>query len=224
MKKTDIDREKYPLGYRVWFTSDNHIRHKNIIKHCPDRAAAGGFDPEDLDAHDKWVLDRWNATVGKKDVVYICGDFTFMNPDWAKKYLGKMHGRKYLIVGNHDKSIEHLKNYFEVITQMKEVTFKQCNYPFLDEDFRVFLCHYAMVVWPSKHYGTVQVCGHSHGRLDDFNDESTDLRVDVGWDSRLGNYDLVSLEKLYEHFKKKTGGMKFSEYASKLKNRQSMTV
>ena len=223
-EQKEIQQPSTELGYKVWFTSDNHIRHKNIIKHCPQRAEAGGFDPEDLEAQDKWLLDKWNATVGKKDLVYIVGDFTFMTTEWAKRYLGKMNGRKYLILGNHDKSTEHLQGYFKDITQMKEVQFKQKNFPFLDEDFRVFLCHYAMVVWPSKHYGVVQVHGHSHGRLDDFNNESTDLRVDVGWDSTLGNYGLVSLEDLYKYFKAKTGGLKMMEYATKMKNDRAMTV
>ena len=81
-----------------------------------------------------------------------------------------------------------------------------------------------MVVWPSKHYGCVQVCGHSHGKLDEFNEESTDLRVDVGWDSKLGNYDLVSLEKLYSYFKKKTKGQLLCKYAQDMKNNKEMII
>lgn len=212
------------LGYNVWFTSDNHIHHKNILKHCPLRAKAGGFDIDDVEAHDRWVLKTWNKTVAKKDIVYIIGDFTFMTPEWAKRYLSKMNGRKFLILGNHDKSVDHLHNYFEQIVQMKEVVFKKSNYEFLDEDFRCFLCHYNMTVWPSKHYGVVQVHGHSHGRLDDFNDALPDLRVDVGWDSRLAQFNLVHLEQLYNHFKKKTGGLPFSKYASKMKKERKTPI
>lgn len=212
------------LGYNVWFTSDNHIHHKNILKHCPLRAQAGGFDVDDVAAHDRWVLETWNKTVAKKDIVYIIGDFTFTTPEWAKKYLSKMNGRKFLILGNHDKSVDHLRNYFEQIVQMKEVVFKKSNYDFLDEDFRCFLCHYNMTVWPSKHHGVVQVHGHSHGRLDDYNDASTDLKVDVGWDSRLAKYNLVHLEQLYDYFKKKTKGQAFSKYASQMKNKHKMYV
>ena len=56
------------MGYNVWFTSDNHIHHKNILKHCPLRAKAGGFDIEDVEAHDRWVLETWNKTVAKKEI------------------------------------------------------------------------------------------------------------------------------------------------------------
>lgn len=216
--------EKINIGYNVFFTSDTHIRHKNVIKHCPKRAEVGGFDIEDMDAHDKWLIDTWNKTVSKKDIVYILGDFSFANSEWTKKILGKLNGKKFLILGNHDKSSEKLENYFEQITQMKMATFKPIHFPFLEEEFNVFMCHYAMVVWPQKHYGAVQCCGHSHGRLDDFNEESTDLRVDVGWDSKLGNFNLISLEKLYSYFKEKTKGEKFMKYASDKKQEREMLI
>lgn len=206
------------LGYKVFITSDNHIRHKNILKHCPGRMIAGGFGPYDLVSHDKWMIDTWNKTVGKKDIVYICGDFTFMSPDDAKKTLSKMNGRKFLILGNHDKSVDHLTNYFEQIIQMKEVVFKKEHWDFLEEDFRIFLCHYAMVVWPSKHYGVAMVHGHSHGRLDKYNNSHPDLRVDVGWDSELARYNLIDLETLYNFFKKKARGQKLADYARSLGN------
>ena len=215
---------KTDLGYDVWFTSDLHIHHKNVIKHCPERANVGQFDIDNIESHDKWIIDTWNKTVKKKDIVYILGDFSFANTEWTKKILGKLNGMKFLILGNHDKSSEKLDGYFKQITQMKMVTFKKDHYEFLQEDFNVFMCHYAMVVWPQNHYGAVQCCGHSHGRLDDYNEESTDLRVDVGWDSKLGGYNLVSLEKLYKYFKNKTNGETFMKYSCDKKNEKEMII
>lgn len=210
-----VPKPKFTLNYNVWFTSDLHFGHKNILKHCPERAVVGGFDIEDTKAHDKWLIDVWNKTIGKKDIVYIVGDFAFGNPEDIKKHLlPKLNGTKFLILGNHDKSSRHLDDYFKQITQMKELKFSKVNFPFIEEEnFRVFLCHYPMVTWEAKHYGTVQVQGHSHGRLDEFNEESTDLRVDVGIDSTLAGFKPVSLEELYKYFKKKTGGLSFLEYA-----------
>ena len=78
-----------------------------------------------------------------------------------------------------------------------------------------------MVTWNRKHFGEVQLQGHSHGRLDDFNEDSTDLRVDIGFDSKLGNFNLVSLEKLYKYFKDKTQGMSLEEYAQKQKEEKT---
>ena len=42
------------------------------------------------------------------------------------------------------------------------------------------------------------VHGHCHGNIDDLNESSKDLRIDVGLDGKLANYNLVSLEQLYK--------------------------
>ena len=72
---------------KIWFTSDCHISHKNVIKHCPGRALAGNFNIDDIEAHDNWLIDKWNTTIGKKDIVYIIGDFCFANRDETIKLL-----------------------------------------------------------------------------------------------------------------------------------------
>lgn len=212
-----IEETKKPsevTGIKVWFLSDCHFGHRNILKHCPKRAEIGGFDIEDVQAHDKWLLDIWNKTIGKRDIVYILGDFAFSSPDVIKKELmPKLNGQKYLILGNHDKSSQHLDGYFVQITQMREVVFKRKNFPFIEEEnFRVFMCHYPMVTWPGKHHGVVNAHGHCHSHIDEFNEESTDLRVDIGIDGTLANFKPISLEQLYDYFKKKTGGKTFEEY------------
>lgn len=211
------------MNNNIFFTSDLHFSHKNVIKHCPERANAGSFDINDIEAHDKWLIDKWNKTVGKKDTIYIIGDFSFANREDTIKILSKLHGDKHLILGNHDKSSEHLLNYFKTISQIKEVKFKKDNYSFLKEDFEIIMCHYHMINWNKKHYGATQLCGHAHGRLDDYNLESPDLRVDVGIDSKLANYDFVSLEKVYNFFKEKTQGELFVNYA-KDKKEENMLI
>lgn len=198
---------------KVWFTADTHFRHKNVLKYCSGRAEAGGYAADDIGAHDNWLIDKWNSTIGKQDTVYIIGDVSFANQEDSRKIIERLNGRKHLIVGNHDASAQKLNNYFKLITQMEMKVFKASTYNFLEEDFNVFMCHYPMVTWPSKHYGCVDVHGHCHGNLDDYNDTSTDLRVDVGLDGRLAEYGFVSLEKLYAFFKKKTEGLPLSEYA-----------
>ena len=209
---------------KVWFTADTHFSHKNILKHCPKRAEAGNYDIDDVVAHDKWLIDKWNSTIGKKDTVYILVDLAFCSADEVRKLMGRLKGNKFLILGNHDKSSEHLEGYFKQITQQKLINFKKDNYDFLEEDFLVFCCHYAMVVWPQKHYGCVQCHGHSHGNLDSYNDDSTDLRVDVGLDSKLADFGFVSLEDLYRFFKNKAEGKMFRDYAMEKKEQKEMLI
>lgn len=210
---------------KIYFTSDLHFFHKSILKHCPERQKiCNAENNEDIVSWNQWAIDKWNSTVNKKDMVYILGDLSFASPDTTRKLLEKLHGKKFLILGNHDKSSEHLENYFVQITQQKLVTFKKSNFDFLEEDFMLFMCHYPMVTWNSKHFGVCNIHGHCHGRLDDYNAKSTDLRVDVGIDGRLGNFDFVTLEQLYSHFKEKSNGEKFIHYANEMKNLNAMVI
>lgn len=207
----------------IWFTSDLHFSHKNILKHCPNRIEAGGFKENEIGKHDEWLINKWNTTIGKHDIVYVLGDFAFGSPDNVRKLLSRLHGDKFLILGNHDKSSKHLDGgYFKQVTQMKYSVFKKTVYSFLEEDFHVFMCHYPMISWDCKHYGCVECHGHCHGRLDDYNDSSTDLRVDIGIDGKLANYEFISLEQLYKYFKEKTKGLTFLEYTQKMKEENNM--
>lgn len=211
---------------KVYFVADLHFHHKNILKHCPNRAEMGGFDVDDVEAHDKWLIDQWNSTIGKKDIVYIVGDFAFGSPYHVKSLLSKLHGKKFLILGNHDASSDktELVNYCQKITQIHCPVFKKSNYEWLEEDFQVILCHYAMVTWPGKHYGSVMVHGHSHGRLNEYNDSMPDLRVDVGIDSDAFPGLFVEVKELYDYFKKKTNGEKFHKYAQSMKEMNGMPI
>ena len=81
-----------------------------------------------------------------------------------------------------------------------------------------------MVTWNRKHYGSVNVHGHCHGNIDDFNEASDDLRVDVGIDGKLANYDLIDLETLYRYFKGKANGKLFSEYVLEKRKDNSIVI
>lgn len=158
----------------------------------------GAKDENDVEAHDKWLIELWNKTVGKKDEVIIVGDFSFLSTNDTKKLIGKLNGNKTLVLGNHDNSSERMQNYFNNVSQIKERTFKASNYDFLDGNLRMYLCHFPLLSWPSKNNGAIMVHGHCHGNIDNFNESSRDLRIDVGLDGKLANYNLVSLEQLYK--------------------------
>lgn len=189
---------------KVWLTSDLHFGHKNVLLHCPKRIElCGAKDTNDIEAHDKWLIELWNNTVSKKDTIYILGDFSFHSAEETKKILGNLNGKKYLILGNHDKSSEHLNGYFEKITQIEVKTFKKTVFPFLKESFTVCMCHYPIADWPHKNYYSVMVHGHCHGNFDSINYQSSDLRIDIGLDGKFANYGFVSLEQLYNRMQDK---------------------
>lgn len=185
---------------RIYFTADLHFGHYSVLKHSFKRPFVG---KEDMRAHDEWLLDLWWRTVDSADTVYLLGDLTCYRDDAARQLLEKLPGRKYLIEGNHDYSVYPYSRYFQGVSQILEKRFKSADFPFLDEDFRVVMCHYPMISWNKKQKGAVMLHGHSHGALDKFNAMSSDLRFDVGLDGELANLHFLKLEDIYRAAKEK---------------------
>lgn len=80
---------------RVFFISDLHLGHKNVLGFSPDR------DGDTVDEHDGVLVAKWNLTVHKRDTVYVLGDVCFEVSKLS--LLDSMQGTKHLIIGNHDK-------------------------------------------------------------------------------------------------------------------------
>ncbi len=56
----------------LYFTSDTHFGHKNIIQTCNRPFAS-------VDEMDEAMVARWNQRVGPDDTVFHLGDFCFRN-------------------------------------------------------------------------------------------------------------------------------------------------
>ncbi len=79
----------------IWFTSDSHFGHKNILEYEKE---ARPFDS--VEEMNEALISNWNDTVRPKDIVYHLGDFAFGKHNIH--IAGRLHGRKRLILGNHD--------------------------------------------------------------------------------------------------------------------------
>ena len=210
---------------KTYFTADLHFSHANSLYFHPLRREASDITIDELRddrvlatlKHDEWLINLWNDTVRREDVVYILGDFCLGNKERTESILRRLKGKKFLIEGNHDKSLHGLERYFEWTGQIKEAKFTNNQYGFIDpnETFCVEMCHYPMLTWNRRPHGTCMVHGHCHGGIDAYNSESLELRVDVGFDGLLASRQLVPLETLYQHFRTKldAAGVKtFQEY------------
>lgn len=80
----------------VWFTSDLHFGHANIIRYC-------GRPFADADEMDEALIDRWNERVGASDDVIVLGDLALGRITESLALVERLHGRKQLIAGNHDR-------------------------------------------------------------------------------------------------------------------------
>lgn len=147
----------------IFFTSDTHFGHKNIIRYCNRPFSS-------VEEMDVAMIERWNEVVGPSDTVYHLGDFSINNQS-AQKYVGRLNGEIHLILGNHDKKVKMLRPAFASINHYLELRYKS------NPD--IILFHYAMTVWNKKHHGAWHLYGHSHGNLPDQMNKSIDVGVDT---------------------------------------------
>ena len=81
----------------VWFTSDTHFGHANIIKYCKRPF-------NNVDEMNQTIINNWNTVVAPEDEVYHLGDLAFFNKnEKLTEMISQLNGTKYLIIGNHDK-------------------------------------------------------------------------------------------------------------------------
>lgn len=153
----------------IWFTSDPHFGHANIIKYA-DRPF------KTVHEMDETLVENFNKLIKPGDKLYILGDISFTGRD-LKEYISRINGVKYFIRGNHDPK-QFDKSLFEWVADVKLIKIGERS---------IFLSHFAHRVWPQSHYGAWHLYGHDHGNLADYG-RSTDVGVDP-WSFRPVNYD-----------------------------------
>lgn len=162
----------------IWFTSDWHLDHKNIIKYSNRPFPS-------VDKMNEVIIDNCNSLVKPDDDLIFLGDFAFSKElSRIIELRNRVKCKKfYFIFGNHDKLIrknsDKLWQIFHIWGDYAEEDI------LLHKNGRrnkVVLAHYAFRVWNKSHYGSYHLYGHSHGNLlDDPNSLSFDVGVDC-WD------------------------------------------
>lgn len=147
---------------RVWFTSDTHFGHANIIRHCQRPFSSA---PE----MDEALITNWNAVVQPEDIVWHLGDFAFRSARAPQDYLSRLNGTKHLVWGNHDTQDCKSAPGWSSSQAYAEVSV---------DGQRSVLFHYAMRVWNKAHHGAIHLFGHSHGGMPG-NSQSCDVGVDA---------------------------------------------
>ena len=166
----------------IWFTSDEHFFHKNVIRLC-NRPFVN------LDEMHKTLVDNHNSVVSKNDTVYHLGDFAFGRGDHVGELILKLNGQHIFMKGNHDDWMKSKKINFDLLMNGNMVDYgdeyKEIHY----KNEMMVLCHYPMRTWNRSHYGVIQLYGHCHGNL-----ESLKNQYDVGVDNN--DYFPISIDDI----------------------------
>lgn len=208
--------------HNIFFTSDTHFYHKNILKYSPIRLHVIGRTLEDYEADRKaithqysdFLIEKWNEQVTDDDDVYFLGDLAFIGKEKVDALLNKLNGKIHLIKGNHDDVLRHFTDRFVEVKDIESLTFTNNQFKFIspEEPFKLILCHYPLLTWEGRTNGTCMVHGHCHGSIDEYNTESNQLRVDIGLDGQLAQGKLIDLLTLYQFFENKVKGSGFSSF------------
>lgn len=168
---------------RLWFTSDTHFGHGNILKYCPFTRPCGS-----VEEMDEMLIDRWNHRIGKMDTVFHLGDFSFYkNPAKNCGIIERLNGKIHLILGNHDQAVVNSSEVLSMFESVESVSV------IVVEKRTVELQHKPLLTWEKRRYGAYHLHGHLHG------EPQTEMvrRMDVGIDTRpSGDMSPWSFEEL----------------------------
>lgn len=156
----------YKKEMSLFFQSDTHYNHGLMLSMRPF---------ETIEEMNETLIEAHNKTVKDKDIVWMLGDVGFGKFSEIEKILKRLNGKKLLCFGNHD--LRYRKDYIKSGLFQDTCDFKQIKI----ENQKISLFHYAMLTFPSAHYGAWNLFGHSHANLTFDPDVK---RLDVGVDGR----------------------------------------
>lgn len=138
----------------TFFISDLHFGHKNCL----------AFDNRkflNIEEHDEFLIERWNAVVGDHDDVWILGDISWYPPTKTIEIFKRLNGTKHLCIGNHDEKLlrnRDVRNLFAEIVDYKELS--------IGTDRGIVLCHYPIPCFKNHYYGWIHLYGHVHNSFE----------------------------------------------------------
>lgn len=126
---------------KIWFSSDHHFYHTNVIKYCNRPFST-------VEEMNEEMVRRWNTLVSPGDLVYYLGDFS-LSRRAAELFVPRLNGNIFLIAGNHDhchpahaKKPEKQK---KMISEYLRYGFQSVVTDYytlaVDQDLNLLLCH-----------------------------------------------------------------------------------
>jgi calcineurin-like phosphoesterase family protein len=141
----------------IFFTSDTHFFHENILFFKKEGGARLREEFETLNEMHETIINNWNGVVRPQDHVWHLGDVTFRYHGEFNNLMSRLNGHKRLCVGNHDKlKNPNLLRWFDKINLWRG---------WHDEGFT---CTHIPLPLGSIRDGKVNVHGHMHSQsMDD---------------------------------------------------------
>lgn len=166
----------------IYFISDTHFYHTNIIKYCNRPFTS-------VNEMNKTIMDNWNSTVKDNDTIYVLGDFCLSLDTEMIDIFNKLKGNKILIRGNHDrKSVKFYENMgFTVLI----------NPPITLEEYKVMLSHKPLPDTLIKE-GYINLHGHIHNKKieEEYDKNLFDPKKHINLSVDVIDYKPISINEL----------------------------
>jgi len=147
---------EYTDGNKIWFTSDTHFHHTNILRFC-------NRPFKDINEMNATIIRNWTNCISEDDYVFHLGDFAFCSNGALKALDEQLTGHIIILKGNHDeKTFKHLPKFkhIEYIAYQMLITV---------EGQRIYLNHYPFLCYGGvyRNNPTWQLFGHVHSNKQD---------------------------------------------------------
>ncbi len=132
----------------IYFISDTHFNHKNIIKYC-------NRPFNSIEQMNEAIIKNWNNIVSNEDTIYHLGDFALGTKESIIDIVNRLNGKKYLIRGNHDKwGVSTYESFGFIVLK---------NAPIKIDEYKLMLSHIPI---PDSQIpkGFVNIHGHIHDK------------------------------------------------------------
>lgn len=189
-------------GRNVFFTSDTHFYHTNIIEFCKRPFM-------DIDDMNETLIANWNKAVGTDDIVFHLGDSCLGGSAKWNRPLDRLNGKICLILGNHD-----LRNFRKSYAERFESVAMQMNIEV--DNQKICLNHYSFLCYYGSYNGVWQLFGHVHTNKNNTGNDAAQLKMlfptqyDVGVDNN--DFTSVSFAQVKEIIEKQIGQSKKGGY------------
>lgn len=179
MDKLHIELEK---DQGLFFTSDLHFGHRNVIRFC-------NRPWQDEKEMNSGLIDNWNSVVGDNDIVFVLGDsFWFNDSQSIKRVISKLNGKDiYVLPGNHDDFSSWYRIDDPRIHLCSDTVVLWLQFEGRKKIFEIWMNHYPLMTWPHREGGSIQLFGHIHSQEGKYDGVDQDLplhknQIDVGCD------------------------------------------
>jgi calcineurin-like phosphoesterase family protein len=163
-------------GQNLWFGSDFHYGHKNIVLGVTEWREPDGTKPlnrcrnfQTVEDMNFTLVENINNSVKENDILIFDGDWSFGGESNIKLFREQIYCRNiHSILGNHDhnidKKIENRKLFTSVHNYLNLVVDRKNH---LNENYKItFICqHYPIASWDSFRKGTIHLFGHLHSNM-----------------------------------------------------------